>query len=107
MSRRGGDPVPIGKLIRDVIARRGLGGSLPLQAVKKAYAAVVPEELAARTRIASLRNGVVTIETDSAALAWELEGFRGQHLLERLRQQPETGFVTRVKFKVGAWMHDG
>ena len=104
-SRRGGAPVPIGRLIQDVIARRGLGGSLAAKAVRDAYAAAAGPELLARTRVRSMRGGVVTIETDSAALAFELHGFTGKKLLEEMKRQPGVGFVKSLRFKVGAASH--
>jgi hypothetical protein len=104
-SRRGGEPVHIGRLIQDVITRRGLGGSLAIKAVREAYAAVASAELLERTHVAALRGGIVTIETDSSALAYELHGFAGKSLLAKIQQQPSTGFVKSLRFKVGADSH--
>jgi hypothetical protein len=106
-SRRGGQPVPIGRLIQDVLARRGLSGSLAIKAVRDAYTAVVSNELRARTRVSAMRGGVVTVETDSAALAYELHGFTGKKLLEDLKQQPGTGAVRSLRFRVGVVSHGG
>ncbi len=106
-ARRGGEPVPISKLLRSVIARRGLGGSLQLQAVSEAYARAAGPELAARSRVKGLRGGVVTVETDSTALAYELGGFHEKLLLEGMHQESGAGFVTGLRFRVGAAAHGG
>ncbi len=101
MARRRSEPVLLGKLIRDVIARRGISGSEPLRRVVEAFPRVIGPELAARTKVAGMKNGIVTIETDTAGLAYELGGFRGQELLERLKLEPEIGFVKKLRFRVG------
>lgn len=103
--RRGGNPVPIGKLIQDVIARRGVGGSLQLKAVTDAWSAIAGGPLLLRARVKGLRGGTVTIETDSSSLAYELHGFSGADLLKRLQQEPGAAFVTRLRFTVGAGSH--
>ncbi len=96
----------IGKLIRNVIAKRGIGGKLPLQTIQQAYLRVVDASLARRTRVSGLRGGTVTVEADSAALAYELHGFTGADLLKRLKAEPGTGFVKKLRFVVGAGPND-
>jgi predicted nucleic acid-binding Zn ribbon protein len=100
--RRKGDPTRIGRLIADIVARRGLGGAIPLTAVRTGFARVVGAELARRTRVVGLRGGVATVETDSAALAYELESFAARKLLEELRRQPGAEFVSNLRFRAGA-----
>ena len=100
--RRGGDPVPIGKLIREVLLKRGIQGRLPMQNISEAYQRVVEERLSKRTRVAGLRAGVVTVDVDSASLAYELQGFLGAEILARLQAEPGVEFVKRIRFVVGA-----
>lgn len=99
---RGGEPVAIGRLIKDIFSRRRLaGGSHQLMSVRTAWREAAGPELAARTRVVALRGGEVVIEADTAALAYELRGFERDRLLARIRRRPETDFVVTLKFRTG------
>lgn len=104
--RRGGQPVPIGRLLRDIMARRGPTGSLGFQAIREACDKALPARLAGRVRLVALRNGQATLETDSSALAYELHGFAGDELLRSIQGQPGGDGVKKLRFKVGAPSHD-
>lgn len=99
---RGREPVPIAKLVRDLLVRRGIGGSVPLQSVIDAFRQVAGERLAKRVRVVALKGGEVTLEADSAALAYELKSFAGKKLLADLKRQRGAEFVTSLKFRAGA-----
>jgi hypothetical protein len=100
--RRGREPVPIAKLVRDLLIRRGVGGSIPFQAVTEAFLQVADERLVKRVRVVALKGGEVTFETDSAALAYELKSFAGKKLLADLKRQKGAEFVTSLRFRSGA-----
>ncbi len=103
---RGGQPVHIGKLVQDLLTRRGLNGSLQLQEVRRGVAEVSGEKLASRLQVTALRGGEATIEVDSASLCYELRGFLGARVLDELRKRPATAFVSKLKFKVGSARDD-
>jgi hypothetical protein len=96
------EPTRIGRLIADIVARRGLGGAIPLTAVRTGFARIVGSDLARRARVVGLRGGIATVETDSAALAYELESFSARKLLEELRRHPGAEFVSGLRFRAGS-----
>lgn len=106
--KRGGEPIPIGKLLKDVFSRRRIaGGSSQLIAVREGFAAIANPRWKDRVRVTALRGGIVTIEADTAALAYELHGFEGQRLLRKLKEQPGADFVTKLMFRTGVTLHGG
>lgn len=105
---RGGEPKPISRLLKDVFSRRRIsGGSAQLIAVRDGFRAVASPRWKDRVRVAALRGGTVTVETDTAGLAYELHGFEGQRLLEQLKKQPGADFVTKLVFRAGVTLHGG
>lgn len=96
----------IGRLIQEILVRRGGQGRLPFQAVSEAYMRIADERLARRTRVTGLRAGLLTIEADSSALAYELHGFLGQQILLKLQAEPGGEGVKRLRFVVGAGLHE-
>ena len=104
--RRGGRPVPIGRLLRDVLARRGPTGARGLEELREAVEGALPDRLRGRVKLVAFRNGQVTLETDSSGLAYELHGFGGEELLARIKRAPGTEGVRKLRFKVGTSSHD-
>ena len=79
-------PQPLGDILKEVAkeqraAKRALKGRRLAQKVLSE--ALGP--LAAHASVASVKTGVVTIETDSSPLFQELEGFQRAALLEKFR----------------------
>jgi hypothetical protein len=79
-------PKPLGDLLKDIVrkskpAKRALKGRrLAQKAFQDKYG-----ERARHASVASVKVGVVTIETESSALFQELEGFEKATLLETFR----------------------
>jgi hypothetical protein len=63
---------------------------------------LIGERLSARTRVATFRDGILTIEVDSAAQRYELEAFRGQELLAALQRDRSIPAVRKIVFRVGS-----
>ena len=80
--------------------RRAYTRTLSLEQVSSAWQRAAGEALAARTRVAQFRDGILTIEVSSAALRYELEAFRGADLLARLGADQDAPMVQRLVFKV-------
>jgi hypothetical protein len=57
-------------------------------------------ELAARTHVASVRNGNLIVEVDSSVLLHELDGFMKQELLIQLRAVEAGRDVARMSFRL-------
>ena len=101
MARRGGTR-KLGDVLASVLQKRGYGKPLANEGARKAWAAVAGERLAARTRVATFRDGILTIEVDSAAQRYELEAFRGQELLAALQRDRSIPAVRKIVFRVGS-----
>ncbi|WP_090361017.1 DUF721 domain-containing protein [Ferrimonas sediminum] len=69
-----------------------------LRRLQQAVTQLVGNELNGRYRVANVRNGVVIIETDSAAWATRLQ-FQKMQLLQQLRQQ-NFPMLTTIEIKV-------
>jgi len=57
--------------------------------------------VAARSRVAGYRDGVLTVEVESAAERYELESFRSRDLLSALQADPNAPTIRRLVFRVG------
>ncbi|MDC3379132.1 DUF721 domain-containing protein [Planctomycetota bacterium] len=101
-ARRGRDNAKVGDLVSQVLKAAGIGDSSQLTALRQAWLEAVGKQSAAQTRIVSLRNGLLTVEVASAALAQELSVYYKRQLLERLREAvraPLTDLRCRVSGK--------
>jgi len=87
------------RVMRDVRPR----GRRRRDKMLETWVAVAGPELAAETRPATLRAGVLTIEVRSTALLHELQGFRRDDLLDRLLTKDSTGRVTGLRFRLGVF----
>jgi predicted nucleic acid-binding Zn ribbon protein len=76
--------------------RRGRG-------LEDAWARAAGPALAAESRPATLRQGVLTVEVRSASLLAELASFRTQELLGRLTAEDPSGRVRGLRFRMGAF----
>lgn len=100
---RGGEPTPIQKILQNVLSRRGLtDGGQRLAQVRRVVDELLEQRLKGRVRVVALRGNTVTLEADSAGLAYELKAFHGAKLLAGVKKRPETEFVARLLFKSGA-----
>lgn len=93
------EPVPIHKILRQVLLRRGIGSSLQLERVREAVEGALDDRHRGRIRVAALKAGVLTLEVDSSALLYELRGFHQQNLLAKLKIDPSLAFLTSLRFQ--------
>ncbi len=80
------NPQPLGDLLKNIV-RKARPSRVALSRRRLAQK-ILSEELkeqAAHASVASVKVGVVTIDTDSSALFQELEGFQRGMLIERFR----------------------
>ena len=101
MSRRGSTE-KLGEVLASLLQRRGYGRPLALQSWREAWTRAAGERLAARTRVASYRDGTLTVEVSSAAQRYELEAFEVARLLAALHQDPTTAGLRRLVFRAGS-----
>lgn len=95
----------LGDVARSLVSTSGRRRARFVDAVADAWALAAGPALAATTRVASVREGVVAVTTRSAPLCHELASFRREALLaelnERLREAGAAG-VTSLIFRVGS-----
>lgn len=104
--RRGGRrrrerPRPISELLTNYLRAAGLEDIERARRMVDSWRSAVAPIVFQNTRLLRVRDGVVHVGVGSSALLYELEGFRREEILTRLREQPG-GYVRDVKFKLVA-----
>ncbi len=100
MSKRG-KTERIGDILADLLARKSYGKPLAHEGLSKAWARAAGQRLAGSTRVATYRDGILTIEVESAAQRYELEAFGGPELLALLQRDETIPDVRKLVFRVG------
>ncbi len=96
----GRKPESLGKLLQQVLQRRGVGRSLANERFEAAWHEAVGTHWVERTRCGQVKRGVLEVLVISSTAAQELN-FQHKRLLARLRQLlPETQ-IERIRFRVG------
>ncbi len=92
-----------------ILARLQLRGPGPLQqrAIESAVQEVLGETAGRNLRVGTVRRRSLVLLASSAARAFELEAFRKQELLQRLREVDGLEQLKHLKIKVGSWRDDG
>lgn len=91
-------PRKIGDLIGRVMAKYGATQSTAQLERERAWKQVADERIRAHTRVGSMRRGTLEILVDSAPLLMELQGFRREELLAKLKQQVEHCEIKALRF---------
>lgn len=102
--RRSRNAVPIGEILDAYIAETERSSVKPLAQVRHGWESLVQAKKLNGTRVASFKEGKVTIEVKSPPLLAELAQFRSKELL--LALQTLVGGEARVsnlRFKLSAW----
>ena len=94
-----GGPKRIGDLLGAVLARRGYGQLTAQRELEETWTRLVEKPVGERTRVGSLRRGVLEILVDNAALLAELEGFRKHELLDGLQRSLKHSTVSALRFR--------
>lgn len=97
---RGGIPERVGDILARAMREAGLrkpSGGPDLDAV---WREVAGEDVAANSRVASIRRGIMTIEVFSAPLRQELEIYRRDELLRALRDRLGGAGPERLAFRL-------
>ncbi len=98
--QRGGTE-KLGDVLANLMQRRGYARPLALAGLTDGWKRAAGERIAGRTRVAHFRDGILTIEVDSAAQRYELEAFRGPELLAALQKDDGIPNVRKIVFRVG------
>ncbi len=100
-SRKG--PELIGEVLSRLFTARGWGRRQARLHLEKAWEDAAGPAIFARTRLGSLRRGVLEIEVASAILLQELAQYQKRRLLEQLRCRLPNTPLTDLRFRAGTW----
>lgn len=81
------EPVHIGQIMREWIARRGIANRGGLEELRQVWAEAVGERMAGQTRVLKLRHGVLHVTVGNAPLLSELAAFHKPRLLRTIRER--------------------
>jgi predicted nucleic acid-binding Zn ribbon protein len=96
-------PEILGEILSRLFAARGWGRRQGRLRLESAWGEVAGPEIAAHTRVGTLRRGILEVTVDQAVLLQELAHFHKRRLLEGLRARlPELTF-TDLRFRAGVW----
>lgn len=93
----------LGQVLDGLLGRQGLGKQhRQIEDVRAAWVRAAGEETAAHTCVRSLRDGVVWVDVDSAALCHRLAAFDRERLLVALTEGLTRAHVTDLRFRLGS-----
>jgi predicted nucleic acid-binding Zn ribbon protein len=99
------DPGP--ENLKEVLARmftlRGWGRRSGRIHLENAWSRAIDEQARQRTRVLSLRRGVLEVEVNDSVLMQELSSFHRRRLLDVLKKSLPNENVKDLKFRVGTW----
>ena len=92
---RGGGPISLSGSLRELIARRKIGRTLKSRELTDLWNAAVEPDIAARTRVLSVRNRVLIVEVSDSVLLSEMASFHQRQILRKLQQlRPDMNIKT-------------
>lgn len=94
------DPQPLGVVLSQLFALRGYArvqGDRQLHAI---WREVAGEKIAAQTKVAGLKNGVLQVGVSSSALLQELQSFHKFSLLDALERDHADLRIRDIKFRL-------
>lgn len=94
------DPRALGDVLSHLFALRGYGRARADRALHDLWRQAAGEQIATRTRVLGLRNGVLQVGVSNAALLGELAAFHRPSLLEALQRSAPDGSIRDVKFRL-------
>ncbi|MHC4883691.1 MAG: DciA family protein [Planctomycetota bacterium] len=89
---------PLKKLVKRYLKTSGVGWMLNHRDIVMLWNETVGDEIAAQTRVRSVRNGVLHIDIESSALKLELEQFYAPQLVETMRGADPNLSLQSIRF---------
>ncbi len=96
-----GSPVPISKVVWELLSRSGLGSPGRTERLQEDWAQVVGDQLARHSRVVRVSRGVLEVVVSSSALLQELSFRRAEILALLQKRWPQTG-LRDVRFRLGS-----
>lgn len=100
---RGGTPEALGDVLRRVMRQPVFSTRRRRSKIARIWETAAGEELAAQTRPAALRKGVLIVDVGSSGLLHELQSFRRKELLDRVLEQDDSGRIRSLRFRFGVF----
>ena len=94
-----GGPKQIGDLLGRVLARYGCTQTTAQLELERAWNEAAGDRIRTRTRVGSLRRGVLEILVDNSVLLQELESFQKQTLLLKMQQSVQHNKIESLRFR--------
>ena len=91
---------PIGVVLSELIARRGLARLRGLEHLQDAWCQAAGQPAAKYTRVGALRRGVLEVLVANSVLLQELAGFQKQRLLANLRSILDAQEIRDIRFRL-------
>ncbi|MHC4479379.1 MAG: DciA family protein [Planctomycetota bacterium] len=105
--RQGDRARPVGDVIRKLLRSKRFHQKGKYGALVDAWAEVVGEAVAARTRIRSFHQGQLLVEVESSVLFHELGSFLKEDILRELRRHPGSRDVAELRLCLSSQRTDG
>ncbi len=93
-------PVPIGNIVADILARKGLGRHEATIELDKVWAKIIEKPLAEITRCGRIRRQQLEVVVENSTAMQELT-FRKQELIELLNREIPQQKLKDIRFRVG------
>lgn len=100
MGRERGEPQPIGNIVAELMARRGLSRTRTAEECEAAWREAVGPWLADQTRLGAFRGGKLEVMAAHSALLQEL-GFIKAEIIAKLNAHLPGAPVVDLRFRVG------
>lgn len=100
------EPAQLGDVLSQLFALRGYGRSQANQQLEEIWKQVAGEEIAAQTKVANLKNGVLHIGVSNSALMSEIVAFHKVEFVRRIKSEHRQLKVRDIKFKLRGDLND-
>ena len=98
MPERPKSPEHIKDVLKRYLRQTGLSRKLGKKEIFVLWPEVVGPDIAAHTRIAAFRKGILSVAVDSSAHFYELNAFLKEEIREKLNQYVSKQFVSKINF---------
>ena len=98
--RKKGGPVPIGNIVADILARKGLGRQEATLELDKIWNKIIEKPLAEITRCGQIRRQQLEVVVENSTAMQELT-FRKQELIDLLNREIPQQKLKDIRFRVG------
>lgn len=93
-------PRPIGEALAELISLRGWARVSANEDLERLWGEVAGEAVAERTRVGTIKRGVLQVAVDNSALLSELAGFRKGELLAGLNERAPELRLRDLRFRL-------